>query len=131
MARGRDLHDARVAAVNALGRTLSRRARSKCELCEEQTSLQVIEILPLPEEPDTDSALMLCERCRGLLDARRLPRADELRFLEGMVWSEIAPVQISAVRLLRRLAAEQQTAWARDCLDGLWLPEEIQERVDA
>ncbi|MBN2801081.1 MAG: phnA protein [Deltaproteobacteria bacterium] len=129
MARGHDLHQERLAAINALGRSLSRRARSRCELCEDSTGLQVVEVAPVFEEPDEDRALMLCERCRGLEKAKRLDPT-ELRFLEGVAWSEVLPVQLTAIRVLRRLAADE-VSWARDTLDGLWLPEEITELLDA
>ena len=90
----------------------------------------MVEVPPTDEEPHEDAAAMLCERCAGLPGARRLPHPGELRFLETSVWSEVEPVQILAVRLTRRLA-DEGVGWARDVLDGLWLPEEIQERLDA
>lgn len=127
MARGKDLHDAHQAAVASLGRGLSRRARSRCELCGESGSLHVLEVPPTGEEPSEDAAILACARCHPLLTDKRL-RADELRFLETAVWSEILPVQVLAVTLLRRLAAGE-VVWARDTLDGLWLSDEVAERV--
>lgn len=38
-------------------------------------------------------------------------------------------MQITAVRLLRRLAADE-VAWAQEAADGLWLPDEVQLRLD-
>lgn len=126
MARGRDRHEAHKQAVAALGRPLSRRAKSTCELCTESGSLQVVEVAGGPDEPDPEWALMLCERCRDL--DRQDPGS--LRFLEGTMWSETVPAQVLAVRALRKLAADD-VVWARDALDGLWLDESVQERVDA
>ena len=126
MAKGRDKHDAHQAALAALGRELSRRARSSCELCEERASLQVVEVPGGPSEPEVDWALMLCERCRlAVANSRRGPGASELRFIEGTAWSEIQPVQITAVRLARRLA-DEDVGWARDLVDGLYLDEAIE-----
>ena len=51
MARGKDLHDQRTQAVARLGRNLSRRARSKCELCGEAEPLKVVEVEPVDDEP--------------------------------------------------------------------------------
>ena len=126
MARGRDRHQAHKAAVAALGRNLSRRAKSCCELCGESGSLKVVEVAGGPEDPAEDWALMLCERCQDL--DRQDPAS--LRFLEGTMWSETVPAQVLAVRSLRKLAADE-VVWATDALDGLWLDEAIQERVDA
>ncbi len=118
MARGKDAHDARIHAVAALGKALSRRAGSRCELCEAGSGLRPVEVPPLPEEPDLDAALLLCERCRDLIDAKRLPAdTHDLRFLAAAIWSDLPPVQTTAERLLRRLAPD--TPWAAEALDLL------------
>jgi protein PhnA len=127
MARGRDKHQAHQAALNALGRTLSRRCKSRCELCEGEGPLRVTEVTGSPEdEPTDDWAALLCDRCKALVqDGRGDP--DTLRFLEVSAWSDVAPVQVLAVRALRTLSAH--AAWARDTLDGLYLDPEIEERL--
>lgn len=122
MAKGRDKHKAKQDAVNALGRGLNRRAKSHCELCAESTSLKVIEVSGSPfEEPDEQWALMLCSRCEGLVSGQEEP-ANTLRFLETAVWSEVQPVQLQAVRLIKTLDA----SWARDCAESLYLDPEIE-----
>lgn len=122
MAKGRDKHQAKQAAVQALGRGLNRRAKSHCELCAESTSLKVVELSGSPfEEPDEDWALMLCTRCEGLTTGGKEP-ANTLRFLETAVWSEVQPVQVQAVRLIRVVDAQ----WARDCAESLYLDPEIE-----
>ena len=127
MARGRDVHQARVAATAALGRTLSRRARNRCELCAEKTSLSVVEVPPLPEDPDPEQAVIVCERCKGLLGGKKAD-PNTLRFLEESVWAESAPVQIAVVRLVRGLSADG-VDWAERILEGLYLDPEIEARV--
>lgn len=122
MARRKDQHDAHRAAVAALGKGLSRRARSHCELCDASGTLRVVEVEGGPEEPSEDWALLLCDRCREP-DPRDDPAT--LRHLETAMWSELAPVQIEAVRRLRAL----DVGWAREALDGLWLPPEIEARI--
>ena len=129
MARGRDAHQARKAALAALGRGLARRARSKCELCGESGSHTVP--LDAAAEPDLDGVLLLCARCRELFENGRHDGLDSLRFLEGAVWSELAPAQVVAVKLLERLAPDAEASWPRDTLDGLWLDEAVRARVDA
>lgn len=129
MARGRDAHQARLSAVAALGKNLSRRAGSRCELCEGSDDLRVHEVPPVEEDPDEAAAILACAPCRDDMTAKRLRDFDRLRFLETAMWSETPPVQVAAVRLLHRLSSEVD--WARDALDGLWLDEAIQERVAA
>lgn len=129
MARGRDAHHARVHAVAALGKTLSRRAHSRCELCEGDGDLRIIEVEPVEEDPAEDAAILACVLCRDDIDAKKLRDFGRLRFLETAMWSETPPAQIAAVRLLRRVAEHED--WAREALDGLWLNDEMQAKVDA
>jgi protein PhnA len=128
MARGRELHAARLGAINALGKTLTRRARSRCELCGLDHGLAVVEIEPVDEVPHEDAAILACAACRDAL-AGRLPEANALRFLDTAVWQDPLPVKVAAIALLRRLA-EAEVGWARDTLDGLWLDETVQAQLD-
>ena len=128
MASRRDAHQAHQQAVAALGKNLSRRARSRCELCEASTRLSVVEVAGGPEEPEEDWAVMVCADCAQALEGRD-PRSDaELRFLEGAAWSEIVPVQVTAVRLAKQLA-ERQVTWAVDLVDGLYLDPDVEARI--
>ena len=121
MARALKDHQIRSGAVGMLGRALSRRARSCCELCGEKDELRPVEVAPLPEEPDPDHALLACARCRlALLGGRGAPDPQSLRFLETAVWSDCAPAQVAAVRLAGRLGS-QNVHWARELVDGLYL----------
>ena len=123
MAKGRDKDQAHKAAVAALGKNLSRRARSRCELCEESGRLVVTEVAGSPlEEPDEAWAALLCERCISLVGGKKVDTS-ALRFLETAMWSEIRPVQILAVRALRTV----DEAWAREANDGLYLDPEVEE----
>lgn len=124
MARGKDAHEARQAAVALLGKPLSRRARSCCELCGEGGPLAVLVVDGYPDEdPDEDWAILACERCRSLTSKRK-PAPDTLRFLETAMWAEVQPVQVIAVRALRGMAPD--VPWAQEALDGLWLSEELE-----
>ncbi|MFK7928794.1 MAG: phnA protein [Myxococcota bacterium] len=128
MARGRDSHQARLAATSALGKTLTRRARSKCELCGDSDGLKVVEVPPLPEEPSDDSALLACERCRrNLTDT--LDDAGTLRFLENAVWEELLPSRLAAYILVQRLAKDE-VQWAKALLEQVWVDEDLQQRLD-
>ena len=126
MARGRERHQARVQAVNALGRSLSRRAGNRCELCRESTSLSVIEIPPVdPDDPSAERAAMLCARCAALVGGGKRREPHTLRFLEESMWAEEVPVQLAAVRLMRALSGDG-VGWAAEALDSLYLPPEVE-----
>jgi len=128
MARGQDRAAERRAAVAALGKDLSRRARSRCELCGEGGSLSVVEPGPAPQEPALDAAVLLCARCAALSTASSasLHRdQDTLRFLTTAIWAELPLVQALAVRLCRQLSAP----WAALALEDLVLDDEIEALV--
>ena len=130
MARRLDKHNAQKAALNALGTALNRRSKSKCELCLNSASLQAVEIPPVPEQPSIEAAIFCCENCLPLTDSqKRLPDHSTLRFLETAVWSEVRPVQIAAVRALRRL--KNDADWAADALENLYLDPEIEADIDS
>ncbi|HRQ88558.1 MAG TPA: phnA protein [Bacteroidia bacterium] len=129
MAKGREIHEGRVATLSLFGKDLARRAKSRCELCESAgESLSIFEVPPVPREPDFGRCLLLCEQCREQVEEPKKFRAGEhWRFLAGQAWSELGMVQIVAIRLLRRQADSQ--AWARDALGELYLDEEIESLV--
>lgn len=125
MAKGREVHEARLAEVNLLGKDLARRARSSCELCETKgVPLGIYEVTPVPTVPDPARCLMLCQVCREQVeDSRRFRAGEHWRGLAEMVWSDLPVVQVVAVRLLRRMSPGM--AWAREALESVELDEEI------
>lgn len=127
MATRRDRHHAHQAALHALGKSLSRRAHSRCELCEASgVRLDVVEVTGSPEEEVTEAwALLVCERCADVVEGRCRDDVDTLRFLTTAMWSELQPAKIAAVRALRGVDAP----WAREALDGLWLDEETEALI--
>ena len=97
-------HVERQAELAALGRPLVRRARSACELCGTgATSLHTAEVDPLPDGTDLDRVALVCAACCAAIEGGEI-EPSESHFLEVAVWSELAPVQVLAVRLARRLA---------------------------
>ena len=127
MAKGRDRYQAKQQALASLGRELSRRARNVCELSGEKTSLKVVEVAGGPEEPEADWAVLVSEAVADAIGGGKLdPQA--MRYLETAMWSELRPVQIAAVRLLDRLAADG-VQWAREARDGLYLDEAVAELI--
>ncbi len=129
MARGLDEHKARIDAVNALGRTLVRRSGSKCELCEDGgVPLRAIEVTPVPEEPEVDEALFLCDTCKSAVQGGKID-GPRWRCLDSVVWSEVRPVQVTAVRLARRLS-DAGEEWAVDLVSGLYLDPAVEARIE-
>ena len=121
MAKGREKHQAHQAAVAALGKNLSRRARSRCELCESSDKLSVVEVDGSPhEDPDEDWAVLVCSGCASLIEGKP---TGPVRFLESVMWSELRCVQITAVRALRTI----DEPWAEAALEGLYLDPEVEE----
>ncbi len=111
MAKGYDKHQARKEELAWLGKDLARRARRKCEWCEENDDLRPWDSAA-DQEPSLDTVVLFCARCRAVADGRRDdPRT--LRFLEGAVWHEHPVLSETAKAVLARLDAD----WARDTLD--------------
>ena len=133
MARGLDEHKARRDALSALGKDLARRSGRKCELCEVGGQrLDPHEVTPLPEEPHLGQAVLLCAECSHAALSEKKVRLGDLnrwRFLEGVVWSDVAPVQVVAVRLLRRVAGAG-AEWAVELEQGLYLSDSVAQWVD-
>jgi len=128
MAKGYDKHRERLEAVNALGRELTRRSSSKCELCGAGgVKLSGLEIEPLPAQPDPDHTLFACDICRDGISGGKLDGA-RWRFLESVIWSDIPVVQVTSVRMCRKLQ-EQGVGWAADLLDNVYLSPEVEEWV--
>ena len=125
MARGHDRHIARQEALSQLGRPLARRARSRCELCGAQgLRLDPYEVAPVTEEPDIDRTLLMCGLCREGLEGKP-GDPSRWRFLEEAAWSDFAPIQVVAVRMLRQLS-EAGIAWATATADSLYLSPEVE-----
>jgi len=129
MAKGREEHQARVAALQSFGKDLARRARSTCELCEEvREGLRIVEVPPAPKEPTWESCVLLCERCeKAVMAPGKIEKGEHWRCLAQSVWSEVPAVQVLATRLLR--AQSDSEDWARETLDTVFLEESIENWV--
>lgn len=126
MAKGYDKNKERREEVALLGKALVRRAKKRCELCETQgVSMSVVEVEPAPATPDIDHAVIICDTCKALLGQDK-PDANQSRFLDTAIWNEIPAVQVTAVRLCRKVAAAG-AHWAQDLLDNAYLSPEAEE----
>lgn len=112
MAKGKEKHQARLDAVNLLGKDVARRAGRKCEWCEGAEELLAYDLDP-EVEPSLDTVALFCARCRAV-DEGRDDDPRTLRFLEGVIWSEVPGIQRRALAALRRVDAD----WARQSLEA-------------
>ncbi|MBL4751235.1 MAG: PhnA domain-containing protein [Amylibacter sp.] len=99
--------------------TLQTRADNQCELCAASNDLAAFAIGPSPDGTAMTAAL-LCPDCTTQIEGEM--DVNHWRCLSTSMWSEQAPVQVLAWRMLDRLKDE---AWARDLTDMLYLDDEV------
>lgn len=130
MAKGYDTNQARQQTLSSFGKDLARRAKSKCELSGASgVSLKIYEVEPVPTEPDYASCLFLSETVIEQLKKPQLIEASQWRgILAELIWSELAPQQLMAYRLLRYIATSE--AWAQEVLDEAYLDEAMIEQAE-
>jgi protein PhnA len=123
MSKGFDQRHQRTRSLAAFGKSLARRARSRCELCDVGgKSLMTFELPPVPNAPEFDRCLMLCEDCATELGGGKVGNPERWRCLNNAVWSDTPAVQAAAVIVLRRLEADNP--WAGELIEQLFLAHE-------
>ncbi len=99
---------------------LETRSGVQCELCKASDSLTVYAVPPNTLE-SLDTTLLVCVTCLNQIEHPEQMDANHWRCLNDSMWSQEAPVQVLAWRLLHRLIAE---GWPKDLLDMLYLDDE-------
>ncbi len=102
---------------------LQTRSGNKCELCTAQNSLSVYEVPPT-SNANADNSILVCKTCLDQIEKNEQLDAGHWKILTETMWSEFAPVQVVAWRMLSRLRNE---GWAADSLDILYLDDETLE----
>lgn len=126
MGKGYEQHQARVLALQRLGKDLARRAKSKCELTGAAgVPLRPYEVPPVGDEPDLERTLLLSEACHKALDRPEKLEGRAWQCLAEVVWSEMPAVQVVAWRMLERLAKRED--WARDVVDEVFLDPDVEQ----
>lgn len=126
MGNGYEQHQARVNALQAIGKELARRAKSKCELTGAAgVPLRPYEVPPIATEPDPARTLLLSEECHEALKRPEKMAGRGWQCLAEVVWSEMPAVQVVAWRMLHALAKRED--WARDVIEELFLDPEVEE----
>ncbi|CAH0536872.1 PhnA domain-containing protein [Vibrio marisflavi] len=100
--------------------SLLERSQSKCELCSSTTQLTPY-IVPPHSQLTVDHSILVCEKCMSEIDSPE--DINHWRCLGDSMWSQVAPVQVTAWRQLTRLNTE---SWAQDLLDMMYMEEEQQ-----
>jgi protein PhnA len=126
MGKGYETHQARVVALQGLGKDLARRAKSKCELTGAAgVPLRPYEVPPVADEPDIERTLLISAACHEVLEHPKRLKGREWQCLAEVVWSEMPAVQVVAWRMLNHLAKSED--WAREVTEEVFLDEEVEE----
>jgi len=110
----------------AFEQELEKRSGSKCEICSAQEGLSVSEV---PHAPKTgpDACIYVCSKCLGQFEDLQNLDLKHFYCLQDSMWSEHAPVQVMAYRLLHSLRSD---AFAQGLLDQLYLDEDSLKWAD-
>ncbi|WP_316806714.1 PhnA domain-containing protein [Pedobacter agri] len=104
----------------SLVQELQIRSGNQCELCTSENTLSVYEVPPA-SNANSDNSILVCKTCLDQIEKTEQINPEHWRVLTETMWSEFAPVQVVAWRILSRLRNE---GWASDSLDILYLDDE-------
>ncbi|ERJ57257.1 PhnA domain-containing protein [Sphingobacterium paucimobilis] len=104
----------------SLEKLLAERSGNKCELCASTSDLSMYEVPPT-SNANLDNSIWVCEVCKSQIEKREQIDPEHWKVLSDTMWSEYAPVQVVAWRMLSRLRNE---GWAADNLDILYLDDD-------
>jgi protein PhnA len=107
----------------SLQQELLNRAGNNCELCTADANLSVYEVPPI-SHANEDNSIIVCKTCLDQIEKSEQINPEHWKALTDTMWSEFAPVQVVAWRMLSRLRNE---GWAADSLDILYLDDETLE----
>ncbi len=107
----------------SLQQQLLARSGNQCELCNATDNLSVYEVPPT-DNANADNSIMVCKTCLDQIEKTEQINPEHWKVLSETMWSEFAPVQVVAWRMLSRLRNE---GWAADSLDILYLADETLE----
>jgi protein PhnA len=129
MAKGYEVNKKRQEELDLLGRELTRRSGSKCELClASGTKLNVFEIPPSSGEPDSERCVFICGTClSGIFEPVKLN--DHWRCLNEAIWSEVKSVKILSLIILKKISSKN--SWAGDIIEEVYLDEDDEEWVSS
>jgi len=80
--------------------------------------------VPPTSNANSDNSILVCKTCLDQIEKTEQLAPNHWKILTETMWSEFAPVQVVAWRMLSRLRDE---GWAADSLDILYLEDETLE----
>lgn len=129
MSKGHAKHQERHHGLSQFGKDLVRRCGSKCELCEAHgVKLTVYEVPPIAADPNYDQCIMICELCSNQLDKPKTIDPNYWRFLASTMWSDLAPVKVISIALLKYF--EEAEDWAAELREQVYIQQEEQDWLD-
>jgi protein PhnA len=123
MAKGYQGNKDRLEEIQSFGKTISKRARFKCEWCESKDDLRVWDYKP-DAQPAEETLAMLCQHCRDLADGKKAG-SNELRVIRDALWSNVPAVAEGAAKVL----AQCNESWVREAIEQSYIDETIKERL--
>ena len=128
MSKGFERNQEHLAQLNALGRELTRRAKSKCEFCNSAgKKLVIYEAILNKQAVNIEHCLFICEDCLALLQHPPKQNQSQLHFLSNTIWSDTPIVKALAIAELQKLAPV--IPWTQELLDSAYIEPEIQELI--
>ncbi|WP_354625678.1 PhnA domain-containing protein [Psychromonas sp. MME2] len=101
--------------------SLAARSNESCELCGSTNHLSVYEVPPV-SEPNSDKSILVCDVCLQQIEKKSEMDSNHWRCLNDSMWSQVPAVQVTAFRMLTRLAVSE--GWAQDLLDMMYMEDE-------
>jgi len=105
---------------------LMERSGGKCELCSSMEDLSVLEVTPSDES--AEKSILVCKKCKDQIVNPEIMDPNHWHCLNESMWSSEPAVQVTAYRILKRIASE---GWPQDLLDMLYLEPDVQAWADA
>ena len=107
---------------------LKNRCNNTCEICSTETEdVKAFAVAP-KQDNDADNCVALCATCNEQIASNNYTNANYWRCTTGSIWSEIPAVQTLSYKILVALKSE---AWATECLDSVYVDENIIEWATA
>lgn len=103
-----------------ISRELNKRCEGKCELCASSEDVDAY-IIPPKGGEKLEEQIAACQTCRNQMEDSDQIDENHWRCLNDSMWSQEAPVQVVAYRMLHKL---QSTDWAGDLIDMMYLDED-------
>ncbi|MCG6200567.1 PhnA domain-containing protein [Psychromonas antarctica] len=107
--------------------SLLERSNSACELCSATDNLSVYAVPPA-SEPNSDKSVLVCDTCLSQIEKNSELDNNHWRCLNDSMWSQVPAVQVTAFRMLTRLAKTE--GWAQDLLDMMYMEDEQKAWAD-